>query len=264
MKKTFAKQWVAGAVALSLIVGGGGFLLVSNNASAADPSTASTTAGLEQKSHSLRFLLMEVNEDLIAFLKLDKAVIMEKLKNGESLASIAAEQGISRDALKAELTKEVDAELAQAKTDFATNIDMVVDSADIRLFGGRGPGGKQHGGHIMDLTEIAKLLNYATVDELKAALVPGKSIADLATEKGIAVQSVIDLQVSQIVKALDADLAANKITQEQYDERKANSITKATARVNQEHNGSEKLGKRGGAGGKGHHRNSGAPAYYAN
>lgn len=92
-------------------------------------------------------------------------------------------------------------------------------------------GGKGNSIRSTTSSDIAKLLGV-TVDELKTALKSGKSLATLATEKGVAVQKLIDLQVTAITAALDKQLAAGKITQAEYDTQKAAITTNATNYVN--------------------------------
>jgi hypothetical protein len=242
MKKPFAKQIVVGAMALTLL-GGAGALAITQNAFAATTTPASTTttaattaaATVEKDDYGFKEL-REVSDQLITFLKLDKATFETKLAT-ETLAQIATDQGISREALKAELTSEVNAQLDKEKADFATNLDATIDTKQVEGFRGHGghggPGGKGHNeGARIDLTTTAALLGYATTADLQAALVSGTSIADLATAKGIKVQNVIDVQVAQIVKDLDQKLAAKTITQAQYDAKKADSTNIATNAVN--------------------------------
>src|ERR1700730_14111049 len=116
MKKPLAKQIILGTMALALI-GGSGYLLKGQHAFAA--TDASTTGKIQaaakaQKNHPLG-IIKRVNDELITFLKLDKATFQEKLASGKTLAAIAAEQGISREDLKAELTKEETASLEAEK-----------------------------------------------------------------------------------------------------------------------------------------------------
>jgi lambda repressor-like predicted transcriptional regulator len=260
MKKPFAKQIILGTMALTL-VGGGGYLLKGQDVFAATTSATTDTAqAVTQKPDNHAYNMVgRVNDELIAFLKLEKPAFQAKIASGKTLAEIAAEQGISRDALKAELTKEVTAKLDQQKADFATNLDKTIDAIKPAGKGGDGlesdgrhggkpggPGGKNHGGARIDLTTVATALGYTTADELKAALTSGKSIADLATEKGVSLQTLIDLEVVQIVKNLDQQLADGKITQAEYDQQKADSTTNATNYVNDKHNSKDGPGKRGG------------------
>jgi len=241
MKKPFAKKIIMGAMALTLI-GGSGVALISQNAFAATPTAPATSVAPQkdnQNNHSWEGH-RGVSDQLLAFLKLDKTTYKTKSAT-ETLAQIATDQGISRDALKAELTTEVNTKLDKVKADFAANIDTTIDSTKIGNFGGSGgrhgggPGGDRHNGLKVDLTTTAAALGYATEVELKTALVSGTSIADLATAKGVTVQSVIDLQVVQIVKNLDLELANKKITQAQYDKLKTNSSNIATKIVNNKH-----------------------------
>jgi hypothetical protein len=237
MKKPFAKQLIIGTMALTLI-GGTGALLTQNTFAAASttPTTAVTPQKDNQENHSWG-ALREVSNELITFLKLDKPTFETKLAT-ETLAQIATDQGISRDALKAELTTEVNAQLDKEKADFATNIDKTVDSIQKREKGDRGE--NNHEGAKIDLSGTATILGFANAADLKAALVPGKSIADVANEKGVDVQKVIDLQVTQIVTNLDQKLADKKITQAQYDKLKANSTNMATKLVNDKEDGNGK------------------------
>jgi hypothetical protein len=239
MKKPFAKQIIMGTMALTLI-GGGGALAISNNAFAATSATSMTSAAPQQGSkgnHSFGEF-KGVSDQLLTFLKLDKATFTTKSAT-ETLAQIATDQGITREALKAELTAEENAKLDKEKADFAANIDNTIDSVQ------KGENGESRGnrGSKIDLTSTAAALGYATVAELKTALVSGTSIADLATAKGVKLQSIIDLEVVQIVKDLDAKLAAGTITQAQYDKQKASSTSIATKIVNDKHNSNNKHNK---------------------
>jgi hypothetical protein len=116
MKKPFAKQLILSTMALTL-VGGGGYLLKGQNAFAATTATTTDTAQATVKNQDYHVLGMvrRVNDELIAFLKLEKSAYQEKIASGKTLAEIATEQGISRDALKVELTKEVTANLGKSR-----------------------------------------------------------------------------------------------------------------------------------------------------
>lgn len=80
-------------------------------------------------------------------------------------------------------------------------------------------------------TDIATLLGFTT-DNLKTELKTGKSLATIAGEKNIPVQSVIDLEAQAITSALNQQLSDGKITQTQYDSLKTNITTWATKFVN--------------------------------
>lgn len=263
MKNRFTKQIIVGTTALALI-GGGGYFLQASNVLAATTDTVQTqkTTTRPNDGHQMG-MLGSLREEMITFLKLDKATLQDKLRKGQTLAEIAADQGISRDALKAELITEFNNTLEQKKTKFAANIDHTIDSVQTRGPGGPegrgepkgGQRGKNHDGPRPDLTETAKLFGMSAAD-LQKVLVSGKSLADLATEKGVPVQSVIDLQVTKITKKLDQLLADGKIDQARYDKQKVVSITIATNMVNNKHDRTSKPSStefQGGPGGRGGH-----------
>lgn len=79
---------------------------------------------------------------------------------------------------------------------------------------------QRHGRLISDSEELAKLLK-TTPEELKQSLQSGKSLAQIAKERDVPVQSVIDQQVQAITKRLDQKLSEGKMTKEEYEERKS-------------------------------------------
>jgi uncharacterized protein YidB (DUF937 family) len=77
--------------------------------------------------------------------------------------------------------------------------------------------------------EVAKLLGLST-DELKTALKDGKTMADIAKERGIDRQKVVDLIADRMQERLDARLKDGDVTQEEYTARKAR-IPELAARI---------------------------------
>jgi len=136
---------------------------------------------------------------------------------GTSLADVAATKGVAVqkviDAIVAAKTAELkqdvaDGKLTQARADellagLSARVTAMVN-ADIPVFGrGRGFGGEGHGkgrGHglpgLHDSTVLEDTLGM-TREEIHAGLEAGKSIADLAKEKGVDVQKVIDALVAE-------------------------------------------------------------------
>jgi hypothetical protein len=242
MKKTLIKPIVIGAVMLTLI---GGAAYVSTENVYANVTSSAETGTVQQIKHPLKWI-GQFSEGLQTLLKLDKAALQEKLSSGQTLAQVAAAQGITRDALKAELTKQANTEMENQRKEFTTNVDQVIDSTNLGKMGdrkgphGMGPG-KQAGKHGMhkdpkfELTPVASLLGYATETELKEALKSGSSLADLASTQKVDVQKVIDQVKTQIQKQLDQKLADGTITKTHYDERKAGISQKVTEIVNHQH-----------------------------
>jgi hypothetical protein len=83
--------------------------------------------------------------------------------------------------------------------------------------GGRGDRGMGHGGiGGASLTTIATALGVAEAD-LRTELQAGKSIADVASEKGVALQTVVDAVIAGQTTALSQAVANGRITQAQAD-----------------------------------------------
>lgn len=89
-------------------------------------------------------------------------------------------------------------------------------------------GGRHGGGR--NLAAAAEVLGI-TADELRTALEGGRSIADVAAERGVEKQAVVDALVAAATERIDAELADGRLTQAQADERKAELVERVTAQV---------------------------------
>ncbi len=163
-----------------------------------------------------------VGEEVLELLKLDKDAYREKAKSGLTLGEIADQQDVSRDSLKSALTAAYNRQLEERKQQFAEGLDAMIDAKPHT-------GGEL--GHKGDLTAIAEALGL-TADELKAQLKEGKSLADVAGDKGIDVQKLVDAQKTAIEKRVGEALQAGEITQEQADKRLAEAGEQAERIVN--------------------------------
>ena len=76
---------------------------------------------------------------------------------------------------------------------------------------GRGPGGAFDG-----MNDIAKLLDMP-LDQIWAERVQGKTLADLAKEKGVGTQPLVDALVASQKAMLDQSVTDNRFTQAQAD-----------------------------------------------
>ncbi|HEX9259523.1 MAG TPA: hypothetical protein VF855_08285 [Acidimicrobiales bacterium] len=126
---------------------------------------------------------------------------------------------------------------------------------------GRGPRGPRDGGlHIRGgLDGVAAVLGV-TEDELHTALEAGKSIADVAKEKGVDVQKVIDSLVAKAKERTAQAVTDGKITQAQADER----IAALTDNITKMVNGELPSMPEGRPGFRGHHGRFGEPPADAN
>lgn len=254
-----SKAIAAGAIALTLTLGGG-VLWSSQYASAATSAsttqtdqyqTGDTADGTIKKGKGGQFGrgFGKIQEQLLTYLGLDEAALQTQLKTS-TLSEIAVAQGKTREELKAKLVEWLEAEQAskpaastdteeqkegqagKAKPTAAELAEKLLDSKDGQGLGkhGGGRGGMGFGGGL----ESAATALGITEDELKEAIAGGKTIAAIATEKGIAVQTVIDAQVSAVKTKLAEKLAAGELTQEQYDAKLADVVERVTKHVNGE------------------------------
>ncbi len=159
--------------------------------------------------------------ELSLFLKLEPEILQDKLKK-QSLAEIANEQGILRTELKSRVIALLKERTASHPKPLSSTFDFS-EAADklIDVKGGWNHYIKQHPRRLVHAEELAKLLKM-TPDQLKKSLQSGKSLAKIAEENRVSVQSVIDQQVRAVMSRFDRLLAEGKLTKEQYEKRKAN------------------------------------------
>ncbi|MCA1292171.1 hypothetical protein LBW89_03955 [Paenibacillus sp. alder61] len=240
------KLLAAGALALTMTLGGGAALAGQANAAAAD-----TAGGTQQSFTSTDTSAKGTMKKRGGAQKLDHAAIASLLgmteeelrtaqREGKTLATLAGEQSIVVqsviDLVSEQLTANLDAKLAEGRL---TQDEYSMEKAEVstkaaelvnRVPGGKGGFGGRGGTHL-DKEGIASLLGV-TADELKTGLRAGKSLATLADENGVSQQSVVDLVTSELTAALDKRLADGKITQTEYDSRKAGLADQALEIVN--------------------------------
>ncbi len=166
-----------------------------------------------------------ISQEVLDLLKLDKAAFNEKIKAGSTLAQIAEEQGITRENLKKVMTDSFNSKLEERKQEFSDNLDKVIDSElPVGKFNGRF--------HVaMDFTEVAKVLGLSA-GEVKEQLSAGKSLADVAADKGVDVQKLIDAQTTAITNSINQAVKDGNLTQEQADKQLANVADTAEKIVN--------------------------------
>jgi hypothetical protein len=97
--------------------------------------------------------------------------------------------------------------------------------------GGRRPEGRFGGPLGKDPAKIAAALGISEAD-LKAGLVAGKTLAQLATEHGKDPAAIAQVIIDDVNARVDAALSAGRITQAQADQMKADAKTHANDIVN--------------------------------
>ncbi|CAM4283368.1 hypothetical protein [Paenibacillus tarimensis] len=259
------QRWAAGALALAIAVGGGVLLNQQAYAAAAGQTgtqmgaaAAAVEADKAGKGGFHRGSWFAGSEEIAALLGMTADELKEALKSGSTLAELAADKGIEvqklTDAVAAKLTARLDEKLSAGsitqeeydsrKAEIAETAGQIVNG-EISMKGSR-----KMGGFYGASVELAGLLGL-TEEELKDAVKSGKTLADLAAEKNVDTQKLTDLIVSELTVKLDEQLAAGRLTQEQYDERKAELAEQAAAIISGElkphgrHGGKGKHGGRG-------------------
>lgn len=91
-----------------------------------------------------------------------------------------------------------------------------------------------HGHRLMVGLSTAATALGVTEAELRTALESGKSIADVAEEKGVDVQKVIDDMVAAAKTHLAEEVTAGRLTQAEADQKLTEATTRITAIVNGE------------------------------
>lgn len=185
--------------------------------------------------------------DIATVLGVTEDELKTALESGQTIADVAASKGVAVDtveqvivtALKAKLDTELSSgkitqEQYNKQADQLSAIaEKIVNAEFDKQAKGGAPGDRGRGGFGIahDSAAIATVLGI-TEDELKTALQSGQSIADVASSKGVAVDTVVQALVAAMKTKLDTELSSGKITQEQYDKQTAQLTTIAEKFVN--------------------------------
>jgi hypothetical protein len=169
-----------------------------------------------------------VSQEVLDLLKLDQAAFKEKIKAGATLAEIAAGQGVSRDSLKKALTDSFNKKLEAKKQDFTDHLDKMIDSD---LQAGKHAGWGKGFRVPLDFSAVAQLLGL-TADQVKEQLNAGKSLADLAANKGVDVQKLIDAQKAAVTSSINQAVKDGKLTQAEADKQLKDAANIAEKVVN--------------------------------
>lgn len=122
------------------------------------------------------------------------------------------------DALKNAFKNRVDAAVAAGRLtkEQGDALKARIDAAEYPLlFGGRkGFGfGEAHFGHLADLSAAASYLDVSA-EQLRNDLHAGKTLAQIARDKGKSVDGLVDAMLSAAKKRLDAEVSAGRLTEE--------------------------------------------------
>lgn len=104
----------------------------------------------------------------------------------------------------------------------------------VAALGAVAPAGRHKGARFHVSLDTAASVLGVTQEQLHQALQSGQSLADVATSRGIAPQSLVDALVAEVKTRLDAKVAAGTLTQAQAATRLAEARRMITAMVNGE------------------------------
>jgi hypothetical protein len=215
----------AAAISASVLGGaaGGALLFTPGSSGAADvatvaPSGSAATAdrpdgpGIRQGLLTTAATALGISED----------DLQTELQAGKSIADVADEQGDDVDTV-------IDALVADAQTELEDRITAMVNGE--APLGGRGHGPGLHGAFGAGLDTVASTLGVSE-DELQTELEAGKSIADVAGEQGVSVDSLVTKLVAAATDEIDQAVTDGKLTADQATQIKSNLQDRITAMVN--------------------------------
>ena len=196
MKRPGTRTLFATAIAVALVAGGGAAIAATQGGSPQADSQAVIDDAAKQLGIDSGKL-----EDAI------RTALANRVDRAVAAGTITKEQG---DALKAR-----------------------IQSQDTPLFGG----GFRGGPHVHEFGPAGHLSAAAdylgvTEEQLRADLAAGKSLADVAKEKGKSVDGLVDALVADVTTKLDDAVKAGKLTDAQRDAIAANLEERVTALVN--------------------------------
>ena len=145
-------------------------------------------------------------------------------------ASVAIESNASTLAKAATLSNSKTSDTATSDAATASTIPGTV-RANSAGDAGEGHDGEGHGPRGPKLEAAAKALGM-TAEELKAELMAGKTIAQVATAKGVAISTVTDALVAEFKAHLDEEVASGEHTQAEADAKLAEFTTRVADMVN--------------------------------
>jgi uncharacterized protein (DUF433 family) len=231
---------VAGSViAASVLAGGiGGALAFTPGQSNPQVSATASAAGLVPQNVS-----SEGGGNLLGTaataLGMTEADLRTALGSGKTIAQVAKDKGIDVQKVIDALVAQAKQRLRQAEANLPARITDLVNGKAPLGGGHRGERGGARFGAGLD--EAATALGI-TPAELRTALESGKTIAQVAKDKGVDVQKVIDALVAAASARIDQAVTAGKLTPAQATTRKAELKDRITTLVNQQRPGS--IGRR--------------------
>ena len=148
----------------------------------------------------------------------------------DAATQLGVEPSALSNALKTALKNRVDAAVAAGRLtkDQGDELKARIDAGDVPLFGGFHHGGF---GHFEQLDAAADYLGI-TEAQLREDLAAGKTLAQVAKDRGKSVEGLTQAMTDSVKERLDAAVAAGRLTQAQADAVLADVKERITDRVN--------------------------------
>jgi len=213
-----AKGWFVAAVLLGgMLLGGVPYF----NASALGGTPAGHVVwGVYQKDIAMH-MACSIN-DLAEFLGISREELTGSLQSGKTIVQIAAEKGISEqqlvDFMAEKYSERIEQKVADGKIT-AEQADKLKQSMADRIKNDLNRTGTQMGRGMGYIEELAGFIGISKED-LLAARRSGKSMVQIAGEKGITEQQLVDHMMVKFSSKIDQKAADGKITAEQEEQLK--------------------------------------------
>ncbi|WP_088225246.1 hypothetical protein [Desulfosporosinus sp. FKB] len=165
---------------------------------------------------------------LAQFLGIDQTTLMQKLKSGKTLAQIASEKGISTETLtqklQSALNDRLDKAVASGKmtTEKASQIKSKEDSEIAAKINKPWTDKKDKCDFHKGIGQSIQTIFGMTSDQLKEQLKNGKTLAQIAADRGISKSDLTAKLVSAMASNIDLAVKYNKLTSEKAAKIKAN------------------------------------------
>jgi len=173
-------------------------------------------------------------------LGMTEADLMTALQSGQTIAQVATDKGVDAqtiaDAYIAQLTTNLNQEVTDGKIT-QKQADWTVEQAKTQVteqlngtWEKMGPRGAR--GDMVDLLAVAADKLGMTQSDLQTALASGKTVTDIAKEKGVDPQTIIDAYIAQLTTKLNEAVAGGTMTQAQADQRLEQAKTQVPEQLN--------------------------------
>lgn len=251
--KTISRKILTGSLIASFVLGVGFVGALHNQAFAATPTSTSANdmthkAGQGKGGRDFGdrggFRGGNVLKETATILGVEESAVQEALKAGKTLTAFSEEKGLTKaDYLQKLVAAETTSITAQVTAGKLTQeqADKIVSGLSDQLtkqidgtgfkggFQGGFPGGKGHGGDKL-LEQTATILSVEP-SAVQEALKAGKTLSAFAVEKGLTEADFVAKLVAAETTAVNAEVTAGKLTQDQADKMLSDLSDRITKQV---------------------------------